>query len=391
MNFEPIRYYCYFKKGRGSEGSMKLLISWILIFQIIFANHLYATIGTPESRGDLRIDQSNSEPQNIRPNIKKKSRIEKKKAKKEKERMQARVNESSGNKDFFITNQTGQNIEYHFFDGNLPTEIITEVNTNPDVDFMQVSASGPSESTGISELGAKIEVYSGSKNFPKSWWVQHHSQLQTIWCLVRYAVSAGAFYVGLVSFSGFSMPTIIAGAQLAGLMSLLFMYKNISLNQWLTKNKHWALRLVRYYLMSTFFIGVIKFGIIDAEIFLTQSQFVNSEFLMKEISEIGKAAFVGTLTQGFWGLWNAQFQEAQLLKIDPRLNEDERMYREESVRMKSNFFSFLNSIVNNTLSAIIATGGNMLIIDVITTMIAVSGISAFIKSYPRAMKCSQVL
>jgi hypothetical protein len=291
-----------------------------------------------------------------------------------------------------LKNNTGQSVEYRVFQGAPSSEIIDQLNENPDSELIQVQGSGKNFlQSSDNVLHAKIKVHTGPKNFPKNWWVNHSTELQTVWCFLRYAISASAFYVGLVSFSGFSLPTVIAGAQLAGLMSLIFMYKNIPLNNWLTVDKHWALRLVRYYLMTTFFIGVIKFGIIGSEVILTGAEFLNYEFIKNEFLGIAKAAFVGTVTQGFWGLWNAQYQERELKKIDPQFDSVEKKYLQDLVQVKSNFFSFVNSITNNSLSAIIATGGEMLILDFVTGMIATSGVVAFVKTYPRTLRCSQIL
>jgi hypothetical protein len=278
-----------------------------------------------------------------------------------------------------------QNIEIEIYKGTLPTSVLDEVNNNPQVELIEISAN-----TEHPDLGPKMEIHSGKANFPKNWWVDHHTQLQTTWCFFRFAVATGAFYLGLVSFSQFSYPTVLAGAQLAGLVSLVYMHKNLVLNNWLTKYKNWGMRIIRYFFLAVLYVGIVKFGIVDAEIVSKGLGFIDKAFVAKELRAIAYSAFIGTITQGFWGLWNAQYQENNLKAIDKNLPADELNYRKETITMKSNFFSFLNSIVNNSLSAVIATGGNLLIIDVLTYLISGSGIVAFAKSYPRIGKCSNI-
>jgi hypothetical protein len=271
------------------------------------------------------------------------------------------------------------NIDVKIYTKTLPKKIIDEISANPNADLIYIESNTP------------IEVHPKNTNFPKNWWVTHHSKLQTAWCLIRYTLATGAFYVGLISFSQFSLPTIIAGSQIAGLMSLLFMHKNIVLNNWITKNKSWAIRIIRYFFLSVLFISVIKIGIIGSEVFLTKSNFIDNTFILKEFTSIAYSSFIGTITQGFWGLWNAQYQENNLKNIDKTLPLELQKYQKEVIEMKSNFISFFNSIVNNTFSAIIATGGNMLILDIISYMISASGVVAFISSYAREPKCNNLL
>jgi hypothetical protein len=288
-------------------------------------------------------------------------------------------------KSLFLKDHPGQNIELELYQGTPPQAIIDEVNNTPNAEFIEISAE-PNQT----KAAPNIEVYTSKENFPKNWWINHRTGVETTWCVVRWAVATGAFYLGLISFSNFSYPTILAGAQLAGLMSLAYMYKNIQMNTWLTKYKSWPLRIVRYYFLAVLYIGVVKFGIMDAEMVFRGTEFVDIAYLTRELKSIGYTAFVGTATQGFWGLWNAQYQQNKLKAIDKNLDEDLIKYQTEVVEMKSNFISFFNSIVNNTLSAVIATGGDMLIVDIITYTISASGIIAFARSYPRDVKCSSL-
>lgn len=278
-----------------------------------------------------------------------------------------------------------QNIEFELYQGDPPQAVVDEVNNTPNAEFIEISAE-PNQT----KTAPNIEVHTGKENFPKNWWIKHRTGVETTWCLVRWAVATGAFYLGLISFSNFSYPTILASSQLAGLMSLLYMYKNITMNTWLTKYKSWSSRIIRYYFLAVLYIGVVKFGIMDAEMIFRGTEFVDLAYLTKELKSIAYTAFVGTATQGFWGLWNAQYQQNKLRSIDPNLDKDLIKYQTEVIEMKSNFISFFNSIVNNTLSAVIATGGEMLIVDIITYTISASGIIAFVSSYPRNVKCSSL-
>jgi hypothetical protein len=224
----------------------------------------------------------------------------------------------------------------------------------------------------------------------KKSWVQYRNTLQSMWITLRIVAAGGAFYISAITTTSYTFPAVLAGAIMAGTISLYFAMNNSDFNQWILKPKIGIMKVARYFLASAAFFTVPTLAPLFIDAAATGNTLITLPLIYEQLINILKGASVGTLTQGAWNLWNAQWEANNIKKIDPNLPFSENQERREDIKSKSNFFSFVNSITNNSLSTYVTIGGESILVDWAFKIIAASGALAYYKNRPELIKCSEI-
>lgn len=246
------------------------------------------------------------------------------------------------------------------YNNKLPSEVLNELDNNENSELIEIT-----NKTANSDLDVKI---SNIKNeLGSNWWLKKKDILVPTWSLLRFIFGTGVTYLALVTFSGLSPEAIINGTLVAGAMSIYFIKNTIKVSLWIVAKPTFLNKLARSIVINILYLSILKIGIDSSEIFLAKTPQLQPhlDLLKSELLVILKGALISSLTHGAWGLWIAQKIDSELKVINSDNNTEElendkevRRLRSEIVTVKAHFYSFINSVVNNSLASLTAMGGD---------------------------------
>lgn len=215
----------------------------------------------------------------------------------------------------------------------------------------------------------------------KAWAANNINHLRNTFCLIRFVFSTGATGWALYRFYDFTdlhPSSIITGATVAGIGSLLLMAYTLKVDQWLLKSKTLMGQFFRYTFLSIAYIAVIKTGYLTAEIIQSGASIVDSKLVAAELGATAKS-LVGSTAQMLFSFWNAYRKEnrdAEIAASNIDADQKELEHRLQRVISKSN--SLFNSVANNTLTQLMNVTSNP-ILDSVGYLITATGGALFLK------------